>query len=109
MTTLLDPISQIKKAEEELKFKLEQAKKDFDEKAKKHAETLEEKTSTFKQGLREKGMEKLETTKKEAGQLFKSKMATAESEKNKITAEAKAKLSEATTEIASIFLDHIKK
>ena len=108
MITPADPISQIRKAEEELKSKIEQAKTGFDEKAKKHAEDLEEKVLNFKNELREKGMEKLQTTKQEAGELFKSKMATAESEKNKITADAKGKLSGSTKEIISIFLNHIK-
>ena len=108
MTTLADPISQIKKAEEELKNRTEQAKTDFDEKEKKHAEDLEEKALNFKNELRKKGMEKLQTTKQEAGELFKSKMATAESEKNKTIADAKGKLSESTKEIISTFLNHIK-
>lgn len=108
MTTQNDPISQIKSAEQELKKKIEQAKKDFDEKAIKHAEALEEKSATFKEELREKGMEKLGVTKKEAGELFKSKMATAESEKNKIVAEAKSKLGDSSKEIISTFLNHIK-
>lgn len=108
MTTQNDPISQIKTAEQELKKKIEQAKKDFDEKVIKHAETLEKKTAAFKEDLREKGMEKLGTTKKEAGELFKSKMATAESEKNQISSEAKSKLGEGTKEIISIFLNHVK-
>lgn len=108
MTNQNDPISQIKTAEQELKKKIEQAKKDFDEKAIKYAEELEKKASDFKEGLREKGMEKLGTTKKEAGELFKSKMATAQSEKSKITGDAKGKLSEATQEIISTFLNHVK-
>lgn len=108
MTTQNDPISQIKSAEQELKKKIEQAKKDFDEKAIKHAEALEKKSATFKEELREKGMEKLTTTKNEAGELFKSKMATAESEKNQIVSEAKSKAGEASKEIVSAFLNHVK-
>ncbi|NIA02085.1 MAG: hypothetical protein GWP15_01750 [Nitrospirae bacterium] len=108
MTTQNDPISQIKSAEQELKKKIEQAKKDFDEKLIKHAEDLDTKTAAFKEDLRSKGMEKLGTTKKEAGELFKSKMATAQSEKNKIISEANSKLPDSTKEVVSIFLNHIK-
>ncbi len=108
MTTQNDPISQIKSAEQELKKKIEQAKKDFDEKLIKHATDLEEKTAAFKEDLRSKGMEKLNTTKKEAGELFKSKMATAQSEKNKIISEAKSKMDDSTKEVVSVFLNHIK-
>jgi vacuolar-type H+-ATPase subunit H len=108
MTTQNDPISQIKTAEQELKKKIEQAKIDFDKKVIEHGEDLEIKTAAFKSDLREKGMEKLGTTKKEAGELFKSKMATAESEKNQVSSEAKSKLGEATKEIVSAFLNHVK-
>lgn len=108
MTTQNDPISQIKNAEQELKKKIEQAKREFDEKLIKHATDLEEKTAAFKEDLRSKGMEKLGTTKKEAGELFKSKMATAQSEKNKIISEAKSKLGDSTKEVISTFLNHIK-
>lgn len=103
-----DPVSQIKKAEESAEHKIEQARKKLDEDLKKFSEELNKKTVEFEESLRKKGQEKLENVKKEASELFKSRMATSESQKNKLTSEAKERQKEAVSEVANSFLGHIK-
>lgn len=108
MTNQNDPIAQIKKAEQDSKNKIEQEKKNLEEQLRSFSEELEKKTTEFEEGLREGGLEKLQNVKKEASELLKSKMATAESQKNKLTSEAKGKQGEAVKEVVSIFQDHVK-
>ncbi len=103
-----DPIQAIKKAEESEKTQIEKTNVELNQKEETFKNNLEEKTDEFAKSLREKGLKKLETVKGEASQLLKSKMATAESEKNKIISEAKGKESSAIELITTIFTDHIK-
>jgi vacuolar-type H+-ATPase subunit H len=108
MTNQNDPISEIKKAELATTQKIDQTKKDQEDELRKYEEELEESVSTFESNLKEKGMEKLNTVKQEASEIFKSKMATSESEKNKIISEAETKEQEAKQEIISYFLSYVK-
>jgi len=108
MTTQNDPISQIKKAEEEAKKRLETISHDQIEKLRKVEEDLSKKNEEFENDLREKGTAKLQTVKKEAGEILKSKMATAESETVRITSDAEGKVESAVKEISEDFITHIK-
>lgn len=104
-----DPISEIKQAEEEAAKKAAAAKADFDDKLRQAEEDFGKKLKEFEEELRKKGTEKLETVKKEAGELFKSKMATYQSQVGKLTSEAKTKQEDAVKTVINAFLDHIKK
>ena len=109
MTTSKDPISEIKAAEEQARKDIETSKQNFDEKLRKYEEELEAKTKKFEVDLRSKGTEKLENVKKEASELFKSKMATSESAASKAKGNAKANKEDAVNEIINMFMAHIKK
>ena len=103
-----DPISEIQKAEGSAEKKLEDATKNFDEQLLKFDKELAEKREEFEKGLKEQGNKKLETVKNEAGELFKSKMATSEKEKNDLSLSATEKQDKAVDAIVESFLDHIK-
>ncbi|MBD3361112.1 hypothetical protein GF366_04925 [Candidatus Peregrinibacteria bacterium] len=108
MTNQDNPISQIKKAEEDSQRKIDQSKKELDEGLTNKREELEKKTDEFEKKLKERGTEKLETVKTEAGEVLKSRMATTESQKNKLISEAKGKHEKAAEEIVDSFLTYIK-
>lgn len=108
MTHTNDPISRIKKAEEDSKRKIEEAIKNFEDKLQDYAQELAKKRTEFEANLKEQGMTKLETTKKEANELFKSKLSTAESKTRKLLEEAKSKQALAVEHIKENFLEHIK-
>ena len=103
-----DPISQIKKeeaqAKKKLETKLEKANKDLAE----FEIELIKKTKDFEDKLRKKGNEKLATVKKEAGETFKSKMATSEKEKNQTTTKAKENQKKAVEICVNEFMSYIK-
>jgi len=108
MTTQNDPISQIKKVEEDAKKRLEAISHDQIEKLRKFEEDLTKKTEEFENDLREKGNAKLQTVKKEAGEILKSKMATSGNEAALITSNAEAKLDSAVKEVFEDFQSYIK-
>ena len=103
-----DPISEIKNAEETAKTKLEEQVGSFDEKLKKFEEELNEKTEEFKENRKDRGNEKLNNVKKEAGELYKSKVSTSENDKNMTIRAAEERKNEAVDTITKYFLDHIK-
>lgn len=108
MTIQNDPVSQIKKVEEDAEQKIQNAKKRLEDDLREFSTELTKKTGKFENSLKEKGLEKLENVKKEAGELYKSKMAAAESGKNKIIAEAKGRQEEAVKEVINKFLESVK-
>lgn len=108
MTTSNDPVSQIKESELKAGKDIEDAKQTLDEKLRKYEEELETKLKKFEKDLKSKGTEKLENVKKEASELFKSNMATAESAANKAKGDATAKKKDATNEIVSTFMAYVK-
>jgi len=103
-----DPIAEIKNAERLSKEQKEKATKEFFEKIEDHRQKLEEKVSNFELDIKTNGLKKLETVKEEASQLLKSKLATTETEKNKIIAEAEQKKPEATESVINSFTEYIK-
>ncbi|MBT4917741.1 hypothetical protein HN709_03425 [Candidatus Peregrinibacteria bacterium] len=108
MTTQNDPISQIKKAEDEAKKRIEKSSQELDSKLRKVEEDLAEKTTEFEADLREKGNEKLGAVKKEAGEILKSKMATAESDVVRLDSDAEGKVDSAVKEISEDFVSYVK-
>jgi len=109
MTNQNDPISQIKEAEKQAKTTLEKTSEDYSKKAMQYENELFEKTKKFEEELREKGNQKLETVKKEASELFKSKMATAEKDRAQIIKSAKERHEEAVKKCTETFMDYLKK
>lgn len=104
----MDPIAEIKTAEENAKKKIEDSKRDFIEKINEFKEELSTKTNELEESLKQKGTAKLKNIKNEAGELYKSKIATFESERNKTLSDAKSKKPEAIKQATSFILDHIR-
>lgn len=104
-----DPVAQIQEVEESSKQQIEKASTKFDEQLNEFKDELVKKTKEFEENLKTRGLEKLDTVKKEAGELFKSQMSTAESERNRLVSDAEGKEKEAVAEIVSVFTEHIKK
>ena len=103
-----DPISEIKKAEETANTKLEEQAVSFEKKLIMFEEELNKKTQEFEESRKEQGNLKLNNVKKEAGELYKSKISTSEKEKNESIRSAEARKSEAVDTITKYFLDHVK-
>ncbi|MDA1060428.1 MAG: hypothetical protein O3B47_01400 [bacterium] len=103
-----DPISQIKKEEENSRKKIEESRKENELKLQKLKEDLAEKCKEFEESLRQRGIEKLETVKKEASELLKSRMATSDNNTNKLVSEAESKKDQAVKQVQQNFLEHIK-
>lgn len=103
-----DPIAQIKKAEEDANKKFEKREQELNEKLREFEESLTKKEAEFEQGQKNQGNAKLQTVKKEASEIFKSRLATKESEKNKLISEAQSKKSEAVSTVIKSFIDHVK-
>ena len=80
----------------------------FEEKLTKLKEELRKKTKEFEESRKEEGNEKLGVVKKEAGELYTSRISTAEKEKNEKVRTAEEKKQEAVSAINKHFLDHIK-
>ncbi len=107
-TQIQDPVAEIKKAEEAAEKKLEEQSANFEEKLTKLKEELRKKTKEFEESRKEEGNEKLGVVKKEAGELYTSRISTAEKEKNEKVRTAEEKKQEAVSAINKHFLDHIK-
>lgn len=103
-----DPIFQIKKAEEETQMKIETREQELNEKLREFEESLVGKEIDFEKTLKEKGNAKLQIVKKEAGEVFKSNIATKESEKGKLISTAQSKKSEAINIVVTSLIDHVK-
>jgi len=103
-----DPISEIKKAEESVKKELETKTENLEQKLKNLEKELSKKTEEFEESRKEQGNLKLNNVKKEAGELYKSKMATSENLKNQSVRSAEEKKKDAIDSITKYFLDHIK-
>ena len=73
-----------------------------------YQEELSQKTKEFEESRKEQGNLKLNNVKKEAGELYKSKMATSENIKNQNIRNAEEKKKDAVDSITKYFLDHIK-
>jgi len=109
MTNQNDPIDQIKKAEKDSKDKIEQAKKQFEEKLQDFESQLSEKVEDLKESLKTSGNKKLDTVKKEAGELVKSNLSTFENEKKQLLSKAKEQKPSAIEEVVNVFISSTKK
>ena len=107
-TQIQDPVSEIKKTEEAVRKDLENQTENFEQKLRKFEEELSQKTKEFEESRKEQGNLKLNNVKKEAGELYKSKMATSENIKNQNIRNAEEKKKDAVDSITKYFLDHIK-
>ncbi len=103
-----DPVSEIKKAEENAKRKLDEQTEGFEQKLRSFEEELNKKTKEFEEERKEQGNLKLNNVKKEAGELYKSKISTSEKEKNESIRNAESRKSDALDTITKYFLDHVK-
>ncbi|MBU1151789.1 hypothetical protein KJ632_03095 [Patescibacteria group bacterium] len=106
MTNQSDPIEEIIKTEEEAKKSVErhQIKKEQEFKAAEEEE--ERKLAEFEQNLRNEGNKKLDDVKQEAGELMKSKIATASNEQNSKMRECRGSMDKAVDTVVSIFMEH---
>ena len=107
MTTQEDPISKIKKAEEEVTSSFEKASEKSHKDLAEYELELAKKTLEFDADLREKGNLKLETIKKEAGELFKKRVAEAEKTRTEVINSAESSESKAVDAVIDSFMAHI--
>lgn len=104
-----DPIAQIKEAEEKAKAALQTKREDLEKDLLKNKESLAVKTAALETELREKGNVKLETVKKEASEILKSKMATSQAKNNTAITDAKSKQKDGIKEVVNTFMEHLSK